>query len=192
MIDRIKNSLRKIKVYLSLSASRKTRRKLLTFPKNERSKTARFEEYFHFERISKDFRLIIKENVHFKRHCHLLMHPAAEVIIRKNVFFNNYCSLNCLEKIEIGENSILGENVKIYDHNHQYTTSNQTLLVERNLYQTAPVIIGNNCWIGSNVTILKGVTIGNNVIVGANSLIHKSIPANSVVRNNAEQIISTI
>lgn len=94
---------------------------------------------------------------------------------------NNYCSINCLEKIEIGENTLFGESVKIYDHNHQYSSEK--------IEHQAPIKIGKNCWFGSNVIILKGVTIGDNVILGAGCVIHKDIPSNSIVINKQEQII---
>ncbi len=45
----------------------------------------------------------------------------AQLIIGDNVFMNNYCSINCLDEIEIGENTLFGEGVKLYDHNHQHT-----------------------------------------------------------------------
>ena len=42
------------------------------------------------------------------------------------------------------------------------------------------VTIGNNVYIGADVTILKGSTIGNNVVIGAKSLINKDIPSDCV------------
>jgi acetyltransferase-like isoleucine patch superfamily enzyme len=126
-------------------------------------------------------RLTIEEYVSMREFCNILVYEKGNLTIKKNVFFNNYCSINCLEKIEIGENTLFGEGVKIYDHNHQYQFSNAGLKVERNSFKTAPVKIGDNCWVGSNVTILKGVEIGNNVVIGAGNLIYKSIPSNSIV-----------
>ena len=38
-----------------------------------------------------------------------------------------------------------------------------------------PITIGNNCWIGGNVTILPGVTIHDNVVVGAGSVVTKDL-----------------
>ena len=40
--------------------------------------------------------------------------------------------------------------------------------------------IGNNVYIGTRCTILRGVTIGDNCIVGANSLVNKSLPSGGV------------
>lgn len=115
----------------------------------------------------------------------------AELIVGDRVFMNNYCSVNCLEKIEIGENTLFGEGVKLYDHNHEYG-GNPDFKVEHQKFRTAPVKIGKNCWLGSNVTVLKGVTIGDNVIIGANCLIYKDVPANSIVKKTSRLKIESV
>ena len=45
-------------------------------------------------------------------------------------------------------------------------------------------VVGNDCWIGQNVTILPGVHIGNGVIVGANSVVTKDLPSYSICAGN--------
>lgn len=42
------------------------------------------------------------------------------------------------------------------------------------------IVIGNNCFIGANSTILPGVEIGDNSIVGSCSLVNKKIPSGEV------------
>jgi len=125
----------------------------------------------------------IKSDCTTRRNCFIWIQGPAMLSIGDNVFFNNGCSINCLDKIEIGSGSIFGEGVKMYDHNHKYTTD-PIISISKDQFNTAPIIIGKNCWIGSNVTILKGVTIGDNVIIGANCLIYESIPSNSIVKLN--------
>lgn len=147
------------------------------------------EEYFTANLPNGSFAVKFGPYVHIKKYCHLLMYTGAELVIGENVFINNYCSINCLEKIHIGKNTMFGEGVKIYDHNHAHSYINSDLVVEKANFTTAPVSIGANCWIGSNVTILKGVTIGDNTIIGANNLIHQSIPPNSVVKANSSYTI---
>lgn len=46
--------------------------------------------------------------------------------------------------------------------------------------QTAPVIIGDNVWIGGGAIILPGITIGNNVMIGAGSVVTKDVPDNVI------------
>jgi len=136
-------------------------------------------------------KITIKAKVHFKEFCNITVTNGAELTIKENVFFNNYTSLNCLEKIEIGENCQIGEGVKFYDHNHLFTTS-PVIEVNKYEFSTAPIIVGKNCWLGSNVTILKGVNIGDNVIIGANNLIYKSIPSNTIIKAKVDYFIDNI
>ncbi|SHN24200.1 acyltransferase [Mucilaginibacter sp. OK098] len=147
------------------------------------------EPYFTANLPADNFSIKFGSHIRFKKYCHILMLPKAELVIDSNVFFNNYCSVNCLEKISIGENTMFGEGVKLYDHNHTFGYKENTLIVSKDQFETAPITIGKNCWIGSNVTILKGVTIGDNVIIGANCLIYRSIDSNTVVKLKAEYII---
>ena len=102
------------------------------------------------------------------------------ITLGNNVFFNNGCGLHARKAITIGDETIFGENVHVYDHNHRF--ADPTLAIKDQGYTEAPVTIGRHCWIGSNVTILKGATIGDNTVIGAGCVISGDIPANSVVR----------
>jgi|GEM_PF-323981 exopolysaccharide biosynthesis protein, acetyltransferase len=110
---------------------------------------------------------------------------SGKLILHNGVFINNSCSFNCIEKIEIGAGTMMGEGVRFYDHDHIYTAEK----IEKWQWTTAPIIVGRDCWIGSNVTILKGVTIGDNTIIGAGCLIRNDIPANSVVYNDGHLFV---
>ena len=111
--------------------------------------------------------------------------PSGKLILHDGVFINNSCSFNCMERIEIGNGTMMGEGVRFYDHGHVYTTEK----IEKWQWSTAPIRVGRDCWIGSNVTILKGVTIGDNTIIGAGCLVRNDIPANSVVYNDGNLIV---
>ena len=139
-------------------------------------------KYTEIEINASTANLTLNEGVCFRKYCHLFLDKEGHLEISKNVFFNNYCSISCLGKIEIGENTLIGEGVKLYDHNHKYGIVNDGLLVERNEFKIGTIKIGKNCWIGSNVTILNNVVIGDNVVIGAGCLIYKSIPSNSIVK----------
>ena len=110
---------------------------------------------------------------------------SGKLILHDGVFINNSCSFNCMERIEIGSGTMMGEGVRFYDHDHIYTAEK----IEKWQWTTAPVRVGRDCWIGSNVTILKGVTIGDNTIIGAGCLIRNDVPANSVVYNDGNLVV---
>lgn len=149
------------------------------------------EEYFSANLPADNFSIKIGAYVRIKKYCSILLLPNAELTIGAGVFFNNYCSVNCVEKISIGENTMFGEGVKLYDHNHSINREDNNLSVIKDKFETAPIYIGKNCWIGSNVTILKGVTLGDNVVIGANNLIYQSIADNTVVKSKTGYIIET-
>lgn len=158
--------------------------------KSEIGFNLRFGDYCNFVLYQNIKKIKFGDNINLRNYINILVGNDAELILGNRVFMNNYCSISCLEKIEIGENTLFGEGVKIYDHNHEYGF-NPNFRVEHQKFKTAPVKIGKNCWLGSNVTVLKGVTIGDNVIIGANCLIFKDVPANTIVKNKVELISET-
>jgi len=117
----------------------------------------------------------------FRKGFTLVIESSGKVQIGRGCFFNNYCSLVARDSIQIGEGTLFGENVKVYDHNHCYNKTE--VPIKKQGYITSPVVIGRHCWIASNVVILKGVTIGNNSVIGAGCVIYKNIPDNTVVVN---------
>ena len=138
-----------------------------------------FWKLMYFNKIS------FGKNVIFYSNTHIIIDKKGTIRIGDNCFFNNGCSLNALGYIEIGKDSIFGENVKVYDHNHLFKLNN--IPFKKQGYDIKKVIIGKNCWIGSNVTILAGVTIGVNVVIGAGSVITKDIKDNQIIIQEIKQ-----
>lgn len=123
----------------------------------------------------------IEESVVINQNNFITVKPNAKLIISKNTYITR-ATISCLGEIEIGENCILGEGMKIFDHNHQYTK--EPFSVSKTDFNIGKVKIGNNVWTGANVVILKDVTIGDNCIIGANCLVHKDVPKGTVLKLN--------
>jgi serine O-acetyltransferase len=51
------------------------------------------------------------------------------------------------------------------------------------------IIVGDNCYISTGVTILGPVTIGNNVTIGAGAVVTKDVPDNAVVAGVPAKVI---
>jgi len=75
--------------------------------------------------------------------------------------------------VEIGDKTIISTNCNILAHDAALANICGFSKIGR-------VTIGNNVYLGNNVTVLPGVKIGNNVIVGAKSLVNKDLEDNSV------------
>ncbi|MBN2926911.1 MAG: hypothetical protein JTJ12_05710 [Eubacterium sp.] len=77
-----------------------------------------------------------------------------KLIIGQGAFFNSNSSVNAREYIKIGKSFLAGENVHIYDHNHIFIDLLKPVSVQG--FKCKPVNIGDNVWVGSNVTVLGG------------------------------------
>lgn len=129
-------------------------------------------------------------NLTFRKGFSLIIENKGLVQIGKDCFFNNYCSIASRKSITIGDGTIFGEGVKVYDHNHCYSDINIPLKSQG--YKSSAIVIGKHCWISSNVIILKGVKIGDNSVIGAGCIIHKDVPANTIVLNQQVLVSSQI
>lgn len=125
-----------------------------------------------------------KSELHIDRK--LKMHNGAKIRVRKggkmqigkNFGMSNGCVVTAYEHITIGDNVMLGPNVLIYDQDHDYRAEGGVAAMK---FKTAPIIIGNNVWIGANTLILRGTTIGDNCVIGGGAVIKGTYPSNSVI-----------
>ena len=99
--------------------------------------------------------------------------------------------------VHIGKNVFIGTGVSIVTPLHPLRYQ------ERNIYRKEdgnytdkeygkPIVIEDNCWIASNVTICGGVRIGEGSVIGAGSVVVKSIPKNSLAAGNPCKVIREI
>lgn len=93
------------------------------------------------------------------------------------------------ELLEIGDNVLLHRGTVILTHD--YASRAFVNKYSEFIPSHGKIKIGNNVWLGENVTILKGVTIGDNVILGYGSIVTKSIPSNSVAVGSPARVICT-
>lgn len=79
--------------------------------------------------------------------------------------------------VNIGDYVMIGPNTMISTVNHPLDKQGR----RERIGIAKPVYIGDDVWIGGNVTILPGVHIGNNVIIAAGTVVTKDIPDNCIV-----------
>lgn len=101
----------------------------------------------------------------------------ARIVVGRLAGVAHAVELIAAEEISIGENSLLGPYVAIYDSSlHQ--------LEEDDPVKQAPVRIGKNVWVGHGATILNGVTIGDQAVIGAGAVISRDVPPRTLVAGN--------
>ena len=75
----------------------------------------------------------------------------------------------CAGGIKIGNNTIFGNFVSMHSENHNF--SDTEILIKDQGVNRKGINIGDNCWIGSKVTILDGAVIEDGVIIAAGAVV---------------------
>lgn len=93
---------------------------------------------------------------------------ASRIEVGDEVSLNTGCHVVAAKGICIGSGTAVGEYVSIRDQDHRFTPSTG---VRNQGFDSAPIKIGENCWIGRGVHIGPGTLIGSGCIVAANSVV---------------------
>ena len=111
--------------------------------------------------------------------------------IGSNVSINYDIHIGCINKIVIGDNTLIASDVFITDHSHgdPHAPASDLSYSDMKLFSPGPVIIEKNCWIGEKASIMPNVQIGAGSIVGANSVVTKSFPPNSIIAGVPAKLI---
>jgi len=101
--------------------------------------------------------------------------PMATIEIGENTFINSGSIITARKRIKIGKNCHIANQVIIMDDDFHAVN-------ERNLSSAKKdIIIADNVWIATRVTILKGVNIGEGAVVAAGAVVTKDVPPFTLV-----------
>lgn len=99
------------------------------------------------------------------------------ITVGENFLTNYNVTILDIAPVKIGDYVMIGPNTLITTVGHPLSPLGR----RKHLGQAKPVTIGDDVWIGGNVTILPGVSIGSNVVVAAGAVVTKDVPSNCVV-----------
>lgn len=147
-------------------------------------KNVKFEDYSEIQGLCKEG-LIFGDNVTIGRGVMIRPSSYYGIDIGDGLEMGNHSSIGpygyvgCSGKIKIGSNVMFGPKCSLFAENHIFSDKNSTIKSQG--VQQKGITIEDDCWIGSNVTILDGVTIGKGSVIGAGALISKDVPEGSLV-----------
>jgi acetyltransferase-like isoleucine patch superfamily enzyme len=95
-----------------------------------------------------------------------------------NVSIHPMCYIDASGGLTIGSDVSIAHSTTIITFEHDFSQPSK-YTKDVPIIQ-APVIIGNDVWIGAGVRILAGVTIGDHVVIGAGAVVTKNIPSNTL------------
>lgn len=116
--------------------------------------------------------------------------PGAELRIGEQCVLNGTV-IHARERVEIGPWTMFGPGCVVIDNDSHPITRDRYLRRGREV-ASAPVVLGENVWVGTRSVILKGVTIGENTIVAAGSIVTRELPANVIAGGNPCRVIKDL
>ncbi len=116
--------------------------------------------------------------------------PNSYIRIGNNTHINNSATLIADKtSIAIGDNVLIGTEFCAYDSDFHELSPKKRLSGN---HDCLPIIISNNVFIGSRVTILKGVSIGENSVIAYGSVVTSNVPPNQIWGGIPAKLISPI
>lgn len=114
------------------------------------------------------------------------------ISIGDNVVFSANAYLGAdFGEITISNDVRIGMNTLMRAANHRYDQSpNVPIFAQGHL--PGKIVIGNDVWIGANVTILPDVHIGDHCVIGAGSVVTKDVPSRSVAIGVPAKVIKKL
>lgn len=145
------------------------------------------------------------KDVELHAHCELFgsinSYAGGKVIMHEWSKVGPGTTITSVNRIEIGKDTAIASDVTIIDNNthplnpedrrYMRHTPHGSLERQPQHSANAPIIIGENVWIGTKSRIQKGVTIGDNAIIAANSVVTHDVPANAIAAGNPAKIVKT-
>jgi acetyltransferase-like isoleucine patch superfamily enzyme len=134
-------------------------------------------------RIYQHVRILNPRRVHMGRgvslhpYCFLKCVPGT-IRIGDESTVGEFTYINAMESITLGRKVLIAPSCHITDANHNIEKDSPILEQGR---RAAPIVIGDDVWIGAGAKILSGVSIGQGAVVGAGAVVTKDVDAYAIV-----------
>jgi len=123
-------------------------------------------------------RLVLGRWVHVGDENRLRAHEGT-LRVGDKVIFGRDNTINCYLDVEIGAKTIMADWVYVCDFDHVYDDVHMAIK-DQGIVKT-PVRIGQDCWIATKVTVLRGTVIGHGCVLAAHAVVRGDVPPMSVV-----------
>jgi acetyltransferase-like isoleucine patch superfamily enzyme len=109
---------------------------------------------------------------------HLTIESAGELVVGPRTIFGHHCTIGAKESVRIGADCLIAEMVSVRDNDHDFGAGGRPYREQGHV--TAPVVIGDNVWLGARVIVSRGVRIGDNAVIGAGAVVTRDVAPNTL------------
>lgn len=131
-------------------------------------------------------KIFIHDNVAIDTHCRFIAANDAVLHIKEGADLGCNLICNCGTDISIGKDVLIAGFCYIQSSSHG-VAPDKSIKHQSNTY--APIVIGDDCWLGGHVSILPGVSIGSGAVIGAKSVVTSNVEPNTIVAGIPAKLI---
>ncbi|WP_344298751.1 acyltransferase [Sinomonas flava] len=126
------------------------------------------------QRLRGTERISVGSNTAIYEGCWLEAEPHARLSVGDNVYLGHRVHLHAVDDITVGDGCMFADGVLISSGGHVMDNAKSAV-------GSGAIVIGRDCFIGQNATVLGGVSIGDGAIVGAGAVVTRDVPSGTVV-----------
>ena len=119
--------------------------------------------------------------------------------VSPQLIMGNNVGLSWMTTLAVGRRIVLGDNVRIAGRcflagypGHPLDAHDRAQGLPETDDQVGDIILENDVWLGSGVSVMAGVTIGEGTVVGAGSIVTRSLPAHVLAAGNPARVIRSL
>lgn len=133
---------------------------------------------------------------------HLLRRCGTDVIVKDHCYFGNGLRLSVGNRSQLGSNArlngditigndvLMGPDVVMMATSHEFARLDIPINLQ-GAKEENPIVIGDDCWIGTRAIILPGVHIGKHCVVAAGAVVTRSFPDRSILGGVPARLLKT-
>ncbi|HUS58402.1 MAG TPA: acyltransferase [Planctomycetota bacterium] len=133
--------------------------------------------------------ITLGDGVTIKENVHLLTYGGPGIAVGARTTVNSFCILYGHGGLTIGRDCLIAPMCVFIPANHVFDAPR--VPISRQGVRCKGIRVGDNCWLGTKVTVLDGITIGDNCVIGAGAVVTHDIPPDSIAVGVPARVVKT-
>jgi acetyltransferase-like isoleucine patch superfamily enzyme len=131
--------------------------------------------------------VVFKDGVIINRNS-IVQSKEGDIEIGESVSVGTDSTIVSWSGIRIGDKALIAGGCSLSAGRYDFEDLSKSI-GEQDSYSTGPIVIEENAWLATRVTLLDGVHVGKGAIISAGSVVTGNIPAGAVAHGNPAKVV---